>query len=62
MFRLRENYKLIFDKIIDDVDFNQTDIFGIIEPKKIFKIKYTLNILPSMKEDPDAGLMSSVVM
>ena len=61
IFRLRPSYKEIFDGLVDEVDFTgYQDIFGVIEPQKIFKIKYTLNILPSIKTEGDESLMDTV--
>lgn len=57
IFRIRDSYADIFRGHIEEVDFDNKDIFG--DAKKIFKIKYTLNILPSLKTVGDESLMET---
>lgn len=60
IFKLRSHYKEIFpdfckiQKEKPSNDYQMKNIMNISlapESKKIYKIKYTLNILPSMAED-----------
>ena len=45
MFKLRPNYEKVFGSLIGNN--KKKDIFGE-ESEMLFKIKYTLNILPSV--------------
>ena len=48
MFTLRQHYNTVFGDYVDENQLSEIGSFK--EMKKVYKVKYTLNILPSMSE------------